>query len=60
MEILRAFLYSLAIFAGLAVIALLVAGMMMIMYSIIHRGKKKPMSGTEAKPAAAGTAGKAG
>jgi hypothetical protein len=60
MEILRAFLYSLAIFAGLAVIALLVAGMMMIMYSIIHRSEKKTAGGTEAKPAAAGTAGKAG
>jgi preprotein translocase subunit YajC len=60
MEILRAFLYSLAVFAGLAVIALLVAGMMMFMYFIIHRSEKKSGSGAEAKSAAAGTAGKVG
>jgi hypothetical protein len=60
MEILRAFLYSLAVFAGLAVIALLVAGMMMIMYSIIHRSEKKSGRGAEAKPAAARTAAKGG
>ena len=58
MEILRAFLYSLAIFAGLAVIALLVAGMMMMMYAIIHRGEKKNVGGTEANPGGASTAGR--
>ena len=60
MEILRAFIYSLAVFAGLAVIALLVAGMMMIIYSILHRREKKNKGGIKATPAAAGTAGKAG
>lgn len=49
METLRALLYSLAIFAGLAVIALLVAVIMKIMYSIVHRSEKKKESGTETK-----------
>jgi hypothetical protein len=52
MEILRGFLFSLAIFAGLAVISLLVAGIMMMMYSIIQRGEKKSQSASAAKPAA--------
>ncbi len=60
MEIFRAFLYALAIFAGLAVISLLVAGIMMIMYSFIHKSEKKTAGSVDAKPAAAGTAGKAG
>jgi hypothetical protein len=58
MEIFRAFLYSLAIFALLAVIALVVAGIMMIMYAIIHKTEKKT-TGTDANAAAAGTVGKA-
>ena len=52
MEILRGLLYSLALFAGLAVIALLVAGIMMVMYSIIQRGEKKSQDAGAAKPAA--------
>jgi len=59
MEILRAFIYSLAIFAGLAVIALLVAVIMMIIYAILHRSEKKNQGGGDSQPAA-GTAGKAG
>jgi hypothetical protein len=57
MEILRAFLYSLGIFAGLAVIALCVALMMIIVYSIIHRTEKKSNSNAETKPATTGKAG---
>ncbi len=60
MEIFRAFLYSLAIFAGLTIIALLVAGIMMMMYAIIHKSDKKTTGSTDAKPATAGTVGKAG
>jgi hypothetical protein len=60
METFRAFLFSLAIFAGLAVIAVLVAGMMKIMYSILHRTEKKKYSNSDAKPAAAGNPGKEG
>jgi len=52
MEILRGFLFSLAIFAGLAVISLLVAGIMMMMYSMIQRGKKKSQIDAAAKPVA--------
>ena len=52
MEILRAFLYSLAIFAGLTIIALLVAGIMMMMYSIIQRGEKKSQIAAAAKTTA--------
>ena len=52
MEILRGFLFSLAIFAGLAIISLLVAGIMMAMYSMIQRGEKKSQSAAAAKSAA--------
>jgi sensor domain CHASE-containing protein len=54
MEIFRAFLFSLAIFAGLAIIAVLVAFIMKIIYSIVHRTEKK----IDAKPADSETAGR--
>ena len=60
MEFFRAFLFSLGIFIGLAVIALLVAGLMKIIFSVVHRSEKKSNSATEAKLDAAGSAGKAG
>lgn len=52
MEFLRACLFALGIFAGLAVIALLVAGMMQIIYSIVHKSQKKSPGGSETRPAA--------
>jgi hypothetical protein len=50
MEFLRACLFSLIIFAALAIIALLVAGIMMIIYSVVHKSGKKTESGNDAKP----------
>jgi hypothetical protein len=41
MVALRALLYSLAVFAALAVIALIVAAIMRLMYYILHKGGKK-------------------
>jgi hypothetical protein len=41
METLRAFLYSTGIFIGLAVIAVLVALIMKLIYFIVHRSQKK-------------------
>ena len=60
MEILRAFLYSLALFGGLVVLALLVAGIMKIIYVIVHRSEKKAGSGTEVSQPAAQDSGKVG
>jgi hypothetical protein len=53
MGIFRAFLFSLGIFVGLAVISLLVACVMKLIYSIVHRTEKK----IEIKPAESGTSG---
>jgi hypothetical protein len=41
MVALRALLYALAVFAALALISLIVAGIMKMMYAILHRGEKK-------------------
>jgi|WetSurMetagenome_2_1015567.scaffolds.fasta_scaffold2604159_1 hypothetical protein len=41
MVALRALLYALAVFAALALISLIVAGIMKIMYAILHKGEKK-------------------
>ena len=57
MEVLRALLYSAIIFVGLAILAVLVAGIMMIIYSIVHRGSKKTPG---AKAAVTGMTGKVG
>ncbi len=56
MQILRALLYSLGLFAGLALISLMVAGIMMVMYALIHK-KGKTKVGTEAKAVAEGKVG---
>jgi cell division protein FtsN len=57
MQILRALLYSVGLFAGLVLLSLLVAGIMMVMYGIIHKKGKKPQESNEAKAAAAGKVG---
>jgi uncharacterized protein (UPF0333 family) len=57
MQILRALLYSMGLFAGLALLSLLVAGIMMAMYAIIHKKENKTKVGAEAKAAAAGKVG---
>jgi hypothetical protein len=59
METLRAFLYSLAIFAALAVLALLVAVIMKLIYSLVHRSEKKKDGGAVAQSIDA-TPGKVG
>jgi hypothetical protein len=41
MEALRAFIYAVIVFVALGVIALIVAGIMRILYSIVHKGEKK-------------------
>jgi hypothetical protein len=41
MEAIRALIYAVAVFAGLAVIALIVAGLMRLMYTMVHRSEKK-------------------
>jgi hypothetical protein len=41
MAALRALLYSLAVFAALAVISLMVAAIMRLMYAILHKSEKK-------------------
>jgi hypothetical protein len=45
MVALRALLYAVAIFVALGIISLLVAVIMRILYSILHKGEKK---GTDA------------
>jgi len=50
MIVLRAFIYAVAVFAMLAVISLIVAGIMRLLFSIVHRGEKR--SGPENKPEA--------
>jgi hypothetical protein len=53
MVVLRAFIYALAVFASLALISLIVAGIMRLLFSIVHRGEKRPgPDKPEAKPAA--------
>jgi hypothetical protein len=39
--VLRSLIYSVAIFITLGIIALLVAGIMKIIYSMVHKGEKK-------------------
>jgi hypothetical protein len=41
MVALRALLYALAVFAALALISLIVAGIMKLLFAILHRGEKK-------------------
>lgn len=60
MIFLRSCLYSLGIYVGLVILAILVACIMKIIYSVVHKSEKKAGSGTEIPPAVAGTAGKAG
>jgi|WetSurMetagenome_2_1015567.scaffolds.fasta_scaffold62301_3 hypothetical protein len=49
MVALRAFLYSLSVFAALAVISLIVAAIMRLMYAVLHKNVKKaePENNTE-------------
>ena len=49
MIVLRAFIYAVAVFAMLAVISLIVAGIMRLLYSIVHKGEKKDKSGNKAE-----------
>ncbi len=42
MEALRALLYAVIIFVALGVISLVVAVIMKLLYSIVHRKEKKP------------------
>jgi cell division protein FtsN len=42
MEALRALIYAMAVFVALAVISLMVAGIMRLLYSIVHKGEKRP------------------
>ena len=44
MEGLRPLIYAVVIFVALGVISLLVAVIMKIMYSVVHRKEKKPTS----------------
>jgi hypothetical protein len=60
METLRAFLYSIGIFVSLAVIAILVAAIMKLMYIIVHRDNKKKESGAESGPSDLTSKGKVG
>jgi hypothetical protein len=46
MVALRALLYSVAVFAALAVISLIVAAIMRLMYAILHKNEKKSDSET--------------
>jgi hypothetical protein len=41
MVVLRAFIYAIAVFIALGIIAILVAGIMRILYAIVHRREKK-------------------
>ncbi len=51
MVALRALIYAVAVFAALAVISLIVAGLMRLMYNIVHQGEKKDKAedGADAK-----------
>jgi hypothetical protein len=55
----RAFLYSLALFGGLVVIAMLTAGIMKLIYSCVHRSEKKISGETNHESPQAENAGKA-
>lgn len=50
---LRALIYAVAIFVALGIISLIVAAIMRIIYSIVHRKEKQPaaQNKTEAKAA---------
>jgi hypothetical protein len=58
MEIFRAFIFSMAVFFGLAVIAVLVACMMKVLYMIVHRKEKKIHGGKDTETVVAGISGK--
>jgi hypothetical protein len=58
MEVFRAFLYSAGIFAGLALIAVLVAAIMKLMYSLVHRNEKKNDNKSTPPPVDTATPGK--
>ena len=49
MEALRALLYAVAIFVALGLISLIVAGIMRLLYSIVHKGEKKDKSENKAE-----------
>ncbi len=50
MVVVRALIYSIAVFVALGIIALIVAGIMRIIYSIVHRGEKKIKEESPAVP----------
>lgn len=58
METFRAFLFSLALFACLAVISILVAAIMKLIYALVHRNENKKDIKLEAKSADTNTPGK--
>jgi hypothetical protein len=58
MEIFRAFLFSLALFAGLAVISVLVAVIMKLIYFLVHRNENKKEIKIETETAETNTPGK--
>jgi hypothetical protein len=60
METLRAFLYSIGIFIGLAIMAALVALIMTILYLIVHRSRKKNEGSSENEPVDSASPGKEG
>jgi hypothetical protein len=47
--VLRSLIYAVAIFITLGIIALLVAGIMKIIYSIVHKGEKKGKAENESE-----------
>jgi hypothetical protein len=57
MEFLRACLFAFGVLVALAVIALLVAGIMKIIYTVVHPTKKKTVSRTETQPTDTGKVG---
>jgi hypothetical protein len=49
MEALRALIYAVAIFVALGIIALIVAGIMKLLYSSVHRSEKQAPDSVETK-----------
>jgi hypothetical protein len=52
MEAVRALIYAVAIFVALGIISLLVAGIMALLYSSVHRKEKKAPDAAATKTAA--------
>jgi hypothetical protein len=54
MEFLRACLFALGVLVALAIIAMLVAGIMKIIFTFVHPTHKKAAGGSETQPTDAG------